>query len=127
MNTNLYIELARMVLPEGLADYYEITKIKSTESSMDITLEEIDNGVEGYAPSSLRPNGFYEEVLVRDFPLRGKKMTFHVKRRRWIVKATGRSVGKRWDLVAEGTRHSREFASFLKELPGQIPDYGPLA
>jgi hypothetical protein len=37
-----------------------------------------------------------------------------------------KSVSKDWDLVARGTRHSKEFADFLKGLPGEIPDYGPL-
>ena len=35
---------------------------------------------------------------------------------------TGKSVGNTYDLVANGTRHSVEFAAFLKECFGQIPD-----
>ena len=54
-------------------------------------------------------------------------MTFHVKRRRWVETETGKSVSKRWDIVAEGTRFSKEFAAFLKDMLGQIPDYGPLS
>ncbi len=73
------------------------------------------------------PNGFYEESTVQDYPVRGRKMTFHVKRRRWIDTRTGKSVSKRWDIVAEGTRFSKEFAAFLKDMLGQIPDYGPLS
>ena len=57
----------------------------------------------------------------------GRKMSFHVKRRRWIEVETGKSVSRRWDLVAEGTRFSKEFAAFLKDMLGQIPDYGPLS
>lgn len=127
MHTDLYIEVAKMVLPSELVEYFEITKVESGSETMDITLEEIVNGVEGYEDDDLRPNGFYEETLVRDFPLRGRRMTFHIKRRRWIVRSTGESIGKRWDLVADGTRHSKEFAFFLKGMLGQIPDYGPLS
>ena len=65
--------------------------------------------------------------IVRDYPVRGRKMTFHVKRRRWIDVETGKSVSKRWDIVAEGTRFSKEFVAFLKDMLGQIPDYGPLS
>lgn len=127
MNKNPYQALAEFVLPSELVDYFEITKVEPSETALDVTLEERDVGVDGYANDSLRPNGFYAETLVRDFPLRGRKMTFHVKRRRWLIKETGQSIGKRWDLVADGTRHSKEFASFLKDMLGQIPDYGPLA
>ena len=41
-------------------------------------------------------------------------MTFHVKRRRWVDTETGKSVSKRWDIVAEGARFSKEFAAFFK-------------
>lgn len=51
-----------------------------------------------------------------------KKMTLLIKRRRWIDETTGKSVGNNYELTAEGTRHSVEFAAFLKECFGQIPD-----
>jgi len=35
-------------------------------------------------------------------------------------------VSKDWQLVAKGTRHSNEFAAFLKEFLGYIPDYGQI-
>ena len=90
-------------------------------------MEERDNGVEGYTPGQLRPNGFYDEGIVRDYPVRGRKMSFHTKRRRWVETETGKSVSRRWDLVAEGTRFSKEFSFFLKDMLGQIPHYGPLS
>ena len=127
MEKNPYIELAECLLPEEMIEYFEVVKVDKTTETLDVTLEERDNGVAGYDSGQLRPNGFYEESIVRDYPVRGRKMSFHVKRRRWIDTATGRSVSRRWDLVAEGTRFSKEFAAFLKGMLGQIPDYGPLS
>ena len=127
MEKNPYIELAECLLPEDMVSYFEVVKVEKTAQTLDVTLEEQDSGVEGYPAGSLRPNGFYEESTVRDYPVRGRKMTFHIKRRRWVEVATGKSVSKRWDIVAEGTRFSREFAAFLKDMLGQIPDYGPLS
>ena len=43
---------------------------------------------------------------------------------RWIDKTTGKSVGNRYSLTANGTRHSKEFAAFLKGIFGQVPDSG---
>ena len=60
-----------------------------------MTLEERDNGVEGYKSGELRPNGFYEERIVRDYPVRGRKMSFHIERRRWVEIETGKSVSRR--------------------------------
>lgn len=81
-----------------------------------VSLEERDcfrYPIEGH---TYRPNGFYESSKVQDFPLRDKKMTLLIKRRRWIDETTGKSVGNNYELTAEGTRHSMEFATFLKVL-----------
>ena len=127
MEKNAYIELAECLLPEEMIEYFEVVKVDKTTERLDVTLEEWNNGVFGYESGQLRSNGFYEESIVRDYPVRGRKMSFHVKRRRWIEVETGKSVSRRWDLVAEGTRFSKEFAVFLKDMLGQIPDYGPLS
>ena len=122
-----YVELAECVLPEEMIDYFEVVGVSKTTETLDVTLEERDKAPDGYTAEQLRPNGFYQESTVRDYPVRGRKMTFHVKRRRWVETATGKSVSRRWELVAEGTRFSKEFAAFLKDMLGQIPDYGPLS
>ena len=127
MERNPYIDLAECLLPDEMIEYFEVVKVEKTSQTLDVTLEERDLGIEGYQSGELRPNGFYEESTVRDYPVRGRKMTFHVKRRRWVEVKTGKSVSKRWNLVAEGTRFSKEFAAFLKGMLGQIPDYGPLS
>jgi len=127
MEKSAYIELAECLLPEEMVENFEVVKVEKTTETLDVTLEERDNGVAGYKPGELRANGFYEESIVRDYPVRGRKMSFHIKRRRWVEVKTGKSVSRRWDLVAEGTRFSKEFAAFLKDMLGQIPDYGPLS
>ncbi|WP_025069287.1 ISAon1 family transposase N-terminal region protein, partial [Bacteroides gallinarum] len=60
--------------------------------------------------------GFYAPVVVQDFPVRGKHLFLNIRRRRWILKDEGRYVSRNWKLVAEGSRMTHEFASFLKEL-----------
>ncbi len=95
MEKNPYIELAECLLPEEMVEYFEVVKVDKTTETLDVTLEERDNGVDGYIPGQLRPNGFYQESIVRDYPVRGRKMSFHVKRRRWSDTATGKSVSRR--------------------------------
>ena len=112
MEKNPYIELAECLFPEEMVEYFEVVKVEKTTDTLDVTLEERDNGVDG----QLRSNGFYHESVVRDYPVRGRKMSFHIKRRRWIEIETGKSVSRQWNLVAEGTRFSKEFAAFLKEI-----------
>jgi hypothetical protein len=40
----------------------------------------------------------------------------HIKRRRWLNLETNKAVHRNWDLVAQGTRITKDFASFLKEI-----------
>lgn len=40
MNTTLHIELVKMALSDELADYFELTKAKSTGSSVNLILKE---------------------------------------------------------------------------------------
>ena len=54
--------------------------------------------------------------MVEDFPLRGKVVLLHIKRRRWLNKTSNKVVYRNWNLVAQGTRMTVEFAVFLKAL-----------
>ncbi|WP_449374872.1 ISAon1 family transposase N-terminal region protein [Brumimicrobium aurantiacum] len=69
-----------------------------------------------FSDLSLVSKGFHKEVVIQDFPLRGKLVYLHVKRRRWTDKASGKVVQRDWNVVAKGTRMTVEFASFLKEI-----------
>lgn len=120
-------EFVKMFFPHEIAENFLITGIESTPESVLIHLEEKDVLHHPEAGHEYEKNGFYPASEIRDFPLRERRVTLSVKRRRWIDRTTGRSVSNRYDLVAEGTRHSKEFASFLKGALGQIPDNGPLS
>ena len=55
-------------------------------------------------------------ITIQDFPLRGKYVYLHIKRRRWTNKTTGEIIKRDWQLVAKGTSMTQEFAAFLKEI-----------
>jgi hypothetical protein len=123
---SLLLSLMRYVLPVEIVDYFELIDLQETGGVLDLYLEECNSAPEEYKELFLLPNGFYEESMLKDFPLRDKKVVLHVRRRRWID-AAGKSYSRRWDLVAEGTRYSKEFASFLKEAFGYLPDSSPIS
>lgn len=119
-----YFQLAQYILPVDLFTHFDLCRVEELNTELHLYLEE-----KNLPPSSavaLHPNGFHEESCIRDFPIRNHKVTLHVRRRRW-KSIDGKSVSRDWHLVAEGTRHSPEFAAFLKGLLGEIPDYGPLS
>ncbi|NLI35845.1 MAG: hypothetical protein GX416_04955 [Bacteroidales bacterium] len=125
--SSLLLAIVRLMLPAELLTYFKITNVESTSDRVLISLDEFDNPPSTNSEHKFESKGFQEAVDIRDFPIRDKKVTFKVRRRKWLDKTSGKYVSNRFDLVAEGTRHSKEFAAFLKGLLGEIPDYGPLS
>ena len=111
-------ELVKLILPKGLLNYFELKKIKPQEEHLEIYLQEKNILPEEFKSPKFTSKGFYDEIKVQDFPLRGKGLFLFIKRRRWLNEVTGEIVHRNWDLVAKGTRKTQEFASFLKVISG---------
>lgn len=133
----LYLHFLGFFLPDGILDFFdpvwmEPQSLDSRESKKDILytgtlhmyLDERDNRTDQM--QDLRPNGFTEETVLSDFPVRGKKLTLHIRRRRWLSPEGKSVILNMYPLVADGTRYSAEFAAFLKEGIGYDPGDGTL-
>ena len=103
-----------MILPEGLLNYFEVTQIIKEAENFNIYLSEKNIPPKEYVSDKLTSKGFFDEITVQDFPIRGKASYLHIKRRKWINETTGDIVFRDWNMVAKGTRMTHEFASFLK-------------
>jgi len=119
-------ELLGYVLPKEIFSSFDLIDLQETEGTLHFYLDECSVVPEEYVALSLLPNGFYEPSTLKDFPLRDKKVVLHLRRRRWID-AQGKSYSRQWDLSAEGTRYSKEFASFLKDAFGYLPASSPIS
>ena len=111
-----YKEILSMFLPSGLLDYFEFTDYSSMGSYYVFCLEEKDIKPEELSSEPLVSKGFYPEVTITDFPVRDHTVYLKVKRRRWENRSTGKTYSRDWKLVADGTRITSEFGSFLKEI-----------
>jgi hypothetical protein len=107
-------EFLSYMLPEGMLSYFELESIKSEEGVLVMYLREKNIIPEEFVSKKLISKGFYETIRVQDFPLRGKKVYLEVRRRRWMDQDTGEIVKRNWELLASGTRITKEFATFLK-------------
>lgn len=105
-----------MFLPKGLLSYFDIVFHSETDTCYLLYLEEKNNIPEELSLLSLHSKGFFPEIQVQDFPIRGKAVFLNIKRRRWEDPSTGKTYSRDWQLVASGTRITAEFGSFLKEL-----------
>lgn len=111
-----FMDLLKLLLPEIIVDYFELTSYQKGEEILHLYLREINSTPKQYRDSKLSSKGFFEEITVQDFPIRGHQVYLHITRRRWLNQDTGKVVFRDWNLVADGTRLTQEFASFLKEI-----------
>lgn len=111
-----YIEFLKLVLPELLVEHFDLVKSERKDEKLFLYFEEKNIAPKEFSHLQLKSKGFHNEVIIQDFPLRGYFVYLHVKRRRWTNKETGKTVQRDWNIVAEGTRMTQEFASFLKEI-----------
>ena len=120
------ISLAQIVLPSEVLSSFDITKVESTDTEINIHLDEkmydtLRNDV------NFESKGFIPAVSITDFPIRDHKVILLLRRRKWVDIRTGKSFILPLKIAAEGTRYSKEFAAFLKETYGHIPGDLPYA
>lgn len=110
------VDLLKFMLPGFLVDNFEIVSAVNSEEHLHLYFDEKAKPPKEFNTVELVSKGFLEEITIQDFPLRGKFVYLHIRRRRWTNKANGEIVKRDWKLVAKGTRMTQEFASFLKEI-----------
>jgi hypothetical protein len=105
-----------LLLPQGMTDYFDVVEVEETGKTIILHLEEKSLSLSEVSGRSFISKGFYPVVDIHDFPIRDKGCLLRVRRRRWQDKQTGDPYMRDWTVIADGTRLTREFAAFLKEL-----------
>lgn len=121
-NNEHYLGLIKLLLPEELFDYFELIHLEIIDNEVHAYLDEEGIKLEEFNDEKLTSKGFHSAIIIQDFPIRDKPLFLHVRRRRWLIESTGKVVSRDWDTVAKGTRLTKDFATFLKGLLGQLPD-----
>ena len=120
--------LARVVLPAQILEYFTIVGVEQTSTEIHVSLDEkIVPELQG--DPHFESTGVMDAASVTDFPIRDHKVILRIRRRRWTDVRTGKSFSLPIDLdiVAKGTRYSKEFGAFLKETYGDVPSDLPYA
>jgi len=112
----LNLNLAQYLLPKGILEYFDIVSSKSESDKIHFYLEEKNILPVEYEQLIAKSKGFMPEITVEDFPLRGKTVLLHIKRRRWTLVESHQIIKRDWNLIAQGTRMTSEFADFLKDI-----------
>ena len=100
----------------AIASIQELGDVSSKELFYEISLEENNVIPSKYNAKDYESKGFYTEVTIQDFPIRGKAVYLLIKRRRWRHKNNPKDIIRNdYSFIAEGSRLTKELADFLKE------------
>ena len=109
MEKGLSQELLALFLPEGLLTYFDIVSYSTSSSGkyvydkqLELTLDEKDIIPTEYKSYPYKSSGFMDARYIEDYPIRD--MLVRLK------------VSRNWEVIAQGTRMSAEYAAFLKEI-----------
>lgn len=108
--------LLSLIIPDGVSEYFKLVEFRKEDGAVHIYLEEINTTPPEYHSDKLQSKGFFDEIILQDFPMRGQPVFLHIKRRRWLNLNTKKVVYRDWNLVANGTRITKDFAAFLKAI-----------
>ena len=101
----------KLLLPGAIYDYFELVHSDVSDIDVHLFLDEAYNPPKAVECES---KGFTEQSIIQDFPLRGKPVYLHIRRRKWLDKTTGKILTNSYDLTHLGTQITAEFADFLK-------------
>jgi transposase len=106
-------DLLRIFLPSWLFDFFELEKFTQESYRIDVYLREkktIPQDQSGHLIS----HGFTDYSIIQDFPIKGKAVYLHLRRRKWHDQASGKIISRQFEIAYEGTRLTKEFVAFLK-------------
>ena len=107
---------AELLLHFAIAEIKELGDVASKELLYAISLE-VNNVIPKlYKAIDYESKGFYTEVTIQDFPIRGEAVYLLIKRRRWRHKNNPKDIiCNDYSFIAEGSKLTKELADFLKE------------
>lgn len=108
----LEYDLSRLILPIEVLEHFQVVQILDQDSQITIYLDELNT-----APQSCYTyvsKGFTDVRIIQDFPLRGKAVFLHLRKRKWLEQQTGKIITNTYNFHHTGTHLSEEFAAFLK-------------
>ena len=66
-----FVDLLKLLLPEIIVEYFELTSYKKGEEILHLYLKEINSIPKEYRQNKLSSKGFFDPITVQDFPIRG--------------------------------------------------------
>ena len=82
----------KLLLPDLLVTHFYILDYKTQDQDLHLYFEDNKDRPKEEDHRVLTAHGFHKEITIQDFPLRGKNVYLHIKRRRWLDKSSKQIV-----------------------------------
>jgi hypothetical protein len=109
--------LCSLIVPQEILASFDIDSIEEKEEDLFINLTEKSTIVPNTG-NDLVLNGFMNPLELNSFPIVGKRCFLRLKRRKWKLRGSdgSSSYTNTYDFTLEGTKATKLFGSFLKEI-----------
>jgi len=109
-------QVLRTIFPEVITENFEFIDYQESSDRLDYWLDERSYlSREDYKKGTVKEYGFTDERVIQDFPIRGKSVYLHVRRRKWRDTQDGSIFTYSYELTVEGSKLIPEFVDFLKD------------
>jgi hypothetical protein len=68
--------LIRLLLPDYLIDYFELTSVEQKQKILHLYLEEVNKPPNEHSKDTLQSKGFFDGITVQDFTIWEYKVSF---------------------------------------------------
>ena len=109
-----------LFLPEKTLQYFDIGSASIENDEVRLTL--IEKKIPPVTNGTVPVFKGYKDIIVSDFPIRGKKSALMFRRRYWKVPGEEGMLSLDIPLVFPGTKLEQAFAHFLKDGSGDGTD-----
>lgn len=107
------LDLIALILPAFVIDHFDAVSHRSDDANIHIFLDEKD--IKPNNQEKIISKGFTNATIIQDFPIRGKAVFLHIRRRKWLEVSTNKIITKQYDLTHIGTSLTKDFVAFLKD------------
>ncbi len=108
-------EILKLFLPEEIVEKFKLIEVVNKETYVEFVLEEKAERPEGkeYVGKTIELKQ-WETIELLNYPMKNKQGRVKLRRKRWLIQETGKTVVNPVPEKLPGAKISEEFGDFLK-------------
>jgi len=113
-------DLIGMLIPEEILEHFDFTGYELNGGSYIFYM--VEKSDTSHIPKTILTSGkavldgYMNPLELQTYPIKGKEVFLHLKRRRWKIKGTKKGYSNTYNFHREGMKATKKFGDFLKEI-----------